>query len=396
MEALSMLWKDEEGIDPSLSDPSYNTYSTKEIHIDNFYEKSKIRHDIAKELGLESNLFPTYTPKVTDEGELPRVNGLIRANEESLSKMRDQIAFLPNNNNNNMKTQKGPLKSKDSMTQCDIHKLSHQRSKIITLFPLQYETTNIKLDGLFSDGGRIRLRTSTTADHSILLNFTLYAQTEDLLTHVLFSEIDTSPTKSIHISNHHSLSSSCLVYYLDIIFPSNLDYYKNMNIKVNHVNRIEGDLKDISFQKFSVGVGRGSIQFKDLKADNILLGTLNGVILGNYLPTESIGAASIKGATHIQISPQSNNLKSTSVCLDGPVKTIVTKGKDSMTDSAFTVHCWLCEPTVVSNNTATHHKHDVHITSSRRKTIKIGYYKELCGAHFNIHSRYGESKLYYS
>ncbi|KAI9485363.1 MAG: hypothetical protein EXX96DRAFT_544855 [Benjaminiella poitrasii] len=407
MESLYMLWNDEEKIHLSLDKEVEETkehYWAKEINTKDVYKKSKARHDFAKELGLPSSAFPIHTPVVKkenniSEGGLPRVNRTAEKVDTGSLSNRVGIAFPPDD----LKNMKRP--PRPHIPKCDINKLNHQKTKVMTIFPHQMETTNIKLDGLFSDGGKVTLRTATAAEEvanedlktNIQLNFTLYAQSDDLLTHVLISEIDNnnSRTKNVHINNHHpSALNACLVYNLDIIFPSKLNSYKNLNIKVNHAGRIQGDLKSIVFKKISVGLGRGAIKFKDLKADNILLGTLNGIILGNYLPIQSIGAASINGATNIQITPQSEHVKSTVVGLDGPVKaSILTSSHGITKNSAFTVHCWMCTPTVMSNDAS---NKDVHITSARRKTIKMGYYKELCSAHVNVHSRYGESKLVYA
>lgn len=119
-----------------------------------------------------------------------------------------------------------------------------------------------------------------------------------------------------------------------------------------------------------------------------MLGTLNGIVLGNYHPMQKLGVAAVKGATMIEISPKSKKLKSTVVTLNGPVKAII---KDGLGKSGrFVTHCWFCQPSVESKN-----PEQVHVTSSRRKTIKVGYFNQFSGPNISAHSRYGELKLIY-
>lgn len=127
-------------------------------------------------------------------------------------------------------------------------------------------------------------------------------------------------------------------------------------------------------------------------ADEIWLGTLNGFIVGHYFPVHKFGAASVNGITSLEISPQSTFLKSTVVSLNGPVKAKITDDKTVSKSGGFTVHCWLCEPAVVANTNT----NNIHVTSSKRESIKRGYLKEQLSAHINVHSRQGESKLVYA
>lgn len=124
------------------------------------------------------------------------------------------------------------------------------------------------------------------------------------------------------------------------------------------------------------------------------MGTLNGIVLGNYFPVQSLDAAAVKGAINIEISPQSKYLKSTIVALDGPAKASVTEYGGVNNSGKFTAHCWLCKPMIKSATTLK--SKYIHIKSSRRKSIKMGYFKEKLGAQVNVHSKYGESKLIYT
>jgi hypothetical protein len=159
-------------------------------------------------------------------------------------------------------------------------KLHHHKSTIISFSSQQFRTTNIKLDGLFSDGGRINIRIATADEkataggnikNSIKLNLTLYAQSDDLMTEVAISQVDNedSQTKSIHISSNHRLAS-CLVYTSDVFFPSKLVAYKNFNIKANHTTIISGDLKSVAYKKFSAGLGRGAIDLQVRDQESLL------------------------------------------------------------------------------------------------------------------------------
>lgn len=105
------------------------------------------------------------------------------------------------------------------------------------------------------------------------------------------------------------------------------------------------------------------------------------------MPLKSFGAASIKGATNVELAPQSKYVKSTIVTLNGPVKAVIRGGVSGT--SGFTAHCWLCIPEVDSISDPK----EVHVTMSRRKSIKIGYFHEMCSANVQVHSRFGESKL---
>lgn len=88
----------------------------------------------------------------------------------------------------------------------------------------------------------------------------------------------------------------------------------------------------------------------------------------------------------IKILPQSAHLKSTVVTLDGPVKVIVKEG------GRFKAHCWLCVPVIES----TLDPKLIHLSLSRRRSVKTGYFNQSKGAQTSLHSRYGEVRLVYS
>lgn len=392
MESLDAMWKKDLRIfypfDREI-EQSQEEYWAKEVDVKDPHKRSQVIQNIAEDLGLPASKFPVHSPKATGVSDI--IHG-------GLPKPTASIKMGIANPPDYLKIKQPP---RAHAPECDPSKLHHEKTKILAFPSSQFKTTYIKLDGLFSEGGRINIRTASAIEdignvkENIKINFTLHAQNQDVLTHVSMSEIDNDAkgTKSIHINNHHpSVLKSCLVYQLDIVFPSKMNAYDGLHLIVNHASSIEGDLKNTVFKDVSVGLGRGAIKLKDLKAENIKVGTLNGIVLGNYLPIKTLGAASVHGATRIEIAPQSKYVKSTVVSLNGPVKTIYTKDSESLSkNSNFVAHCWLCEPNVISAK----NPKGVHITSSRRESIKVGYYKEICSAHVNIHSRTGESKLIY-
>ncbi|CEP18309.1 hypothetical protein [Parasitella parasitica] len=388
MESLNAMWKSDLRIFYSFDKEieQSNEYWAREVDVKDSHKRSKVIQAIAEDLGLPAYKFPVHSPKVDAiQGGLPKPTAPIKVG----------IANPPD-----YLTIKKPPRAQ--VPQCDPLKLHYRKTKTLAFSHHQFKTTNIKIDGIFSDGGKINIRTAAVDEdihnpqQDIKINLTLHAQTEDTMTHISLTEIDNDDkaTKDIHISNHHtSAKNSCLVYDLEIIFPSKMAIYDKLNLQVNHASRIEGDLKKIMFKDISIGLGRGAINLKYLKAENIKVGTLNGIVLGNYLPIKSLGAASVTGATRVEIYPQSKYVKSTIVSVNGPVKAIYSKDYGgSSKNSHFIAHCWLCEPNVIS---ATNPK-NLHVTSSRRESIKMGYYKELCSAHVNIHSKTGESKLIYA
>ncbi|KAI8639067.1 hypothetical protein BD408DRAFT_422078 [Parasitella parasitica] len=385
IESLNAMWMKDLRIfypfDKEMEQSS--EYWAREIDVKDSHKQIQVIQAIAEDLGLPASKLPFHSHKANvTKGALPK----------PLAKIG--IANPPDY----LKIKKPP---RAHVPQCDPSKLHYEKKKTLAFSHHQFKTTNIKIDGIFTDGGRIDVRTSTADEDlhnlegKIKVDLTLRAQTEDTMTHISLTEVDDDEkaAKNIHINNHHtSAKKPCLVYHLDIIFPNKMNAYENLNLLVNHAARIEGDLKKIVFKDISVGLGRGAIHFKDLKGENIKIGTLNGIVLGNYLPIKTLGVASVTGATRVEISPQSKYVKSTIVSLNGPVKAIYSKDYGGLSKSSnFIAHCWMCEPSVISAKSPK----NLHVTSSRRESIKVGYYKEICRAHVNVHSRTGESKLVY-
>lgn len=56
----------------------------------------------------------------------------------------------------------------------------------------------------------------------------------------------------------------------------------------------------------------------DLKAKQIMLATLHGIVMGHYAPTEKFAAVTVKGATKVFVNPSSEKVNSTVVATIGP------------------------------------------------------------------------------
>jgi hypothetical protein len=269
MELLDMMWQ----VDTKIKEPfdkvieqSDEYYWEKTVDVKDPLQRSQVIQQIAQEFGLPTSKFPVHSRKVIPDkikGGLPKTTAAIQRH----------IANPPDY----LKIRQPP---RAHFMECaDIKKLHRDKTKLISVDPSEFTKLSIQLDGLFSEGGKVNMRIATPAEDAhnqknlIKVNVVLYAHTDDLFTHVSISELEDAGTKSIHIRNHHpSALKSCLVYQMEIVFPSKLQRYKELNINVNHAHHIEGDLKHITFSKFSVGLGRGAIKFQvriTLRGDNI-------------------------------------------------------------------------------------------------------------------------------
>jgi hypothetical protein len=55
-----------------------------------------------------------------------------------------------------------------------------------------------------------------------------------------------------------------------------------------------------------------------LRAKKLLLGVINGVVMGTYQPSETFSAGSIRGATKVNIEPTGENINITASSTLGP------------------------------------------------------------------------------
>lgn len=234
------------------SDENNEKFWVKEVDVKDSFKRSQVIHTIAKDMGLPEEKFPRA-----------------HSHHAITDKLKNQIHKSLVFSSNHLHINNSP---KPFISQCDIKKLNHHKSTVITFSSKQFQSTNIKLDGLFSPGGRVNFRTATPSEEqhlkqNIKFNLTLFAHTTDLFKQVSISQVENEvlSTKNIHIKSHHLLES-CLVYNLDIIFPASLKNYNQLDIKVNHADQIDGDLESIMFKKFSVGLGRGEIHFRVSKS----------------------------------------------------------------------------------------------------------------------------------
>lgn len=251
MESLDLLWSQDKNIyHPfDIESGGNDKYWVKQIDVKDKFKRDKVIHDIATDLGIGEK-FPlvqanTMTEKIKDD-------------------IKKKIAFPPEY----LKIKHPP---RPYVSQCDVTKLLHHKSTVLSYSLPQFRSTNLKLDGIFNDGGRINIRTANLAEdveegnynNNIKFNLTLLAQSNDIFKHVSIVQTENhdSTSKTIHINSDNKLGS-CLVYNLDIVFPSKHASYKEFNLIVNHAAKISGDLNSINFEKFRVGVGRGAIDLK--------------------------------------------------------------------------------------------------------------------------------------
>ncbi|KAI8390182.1 hypothetical protein BD560DRAFT_380161 [Blakeslea trispora] len=381
MESLNTMWQLDEKIKTPFdkeAERHQRPYWAKEIDVKDLYNRHQVIQTIAQEvLGILPTSSLVVPPPHPSKKETDHSAGIPKLNHKIVNPPEEFKI-------------KRPLRP-HHLASPECSHLPFEKQKLLSFSPKEFKTLHLKLDGLFSDGGIVNLQSSPETDH-VRIQLKLFAQREELFGHVLLSEDNhtSSKFKTVHINHHHpSILKSCMIYHLDIIFPSNLATYEDLSIKVNHANRVEGDLGNTVFNKFSLGLGRGAIHLKDIKAKELMLGNLNGMILGTYHPLNTFGAATMIGATRVELIPLSQNVKSTVVALDGPVKAMVTL-PDRKSSIGYTAHCWLCDPEIVP----LHRSKDLHLTSSKRSTIKMGHFGELRGqGYINVHSRYGESKL---
>lgn len=55
-----------------------------------------------------------------------------------------------------------------------------------------------------------------------------------------------------------------------------------------------------------------------MKAKKLMLGVLNGVVMGTYQPSESFSAGAVRGAAKVNIEPTGDNVNVTASSTFGP------------------------------------------------------------------------------
>lgn len=183
---------------------------------------------------------------------------------------------------------------------CDIEKLE-ATSTVFNFSPEEFQRAGVFLSGYFSRGGHVRL--SKSSDKSVTdvkVNVTLYSGREELNKEVKLSAFDHEGQYAVQIERGHFKGAlppsgeppqdsprndgpdyekvqkghhdddkedhkqeNCLVYNVDIEFPSNVDYFEDLQLHIKSAQRIEGGagLEGIEFGSVHAGLGHGAIIF---------------------------------------------------------------------------------------------------------------------------------------
>ncbi|GAA5801586.1 hypothetical protein EDC94DRAFT_675952 [Helicostylum pulchrum] len=286
---------------------------------------------------------------------------------------------------------------------CNIKELE-ATSTVFKFSPEDFQRTGVFLNGYFSRGGHIRLIKSTDEFVSdVKVKVTLYAGREDLIKEVKLSAFDHEGQYAVQIERGHfkgpggpprgppgglneekdfkkghhddddkedGKQENCLVYNVDIEFPANTTYFEDVELHIKAAQRIEGSkgLEGISFGSVKAGLGRGAIIFDGLKAKKLMLGVLNGVVMGTYQPSESFSAGAVRGAAKVNIEPTGDNVNVTASSTFGPASVDIPADKYKGQFALFNLLG--ASSTITAPN-----PEDIHVTKYR-PSFKSGYYKE--------------------
>lgn len=224
-------------------------YLEKEINLNDPVKKQSVLTKIAGELGIIS---PSHIH--SDDDNCQKIPSDLIAGKIRGGPPKKNIA-IPNNME---------YLSLQNNNQCDDQRLQFKASKIISFHPKEISQLSAQLDGVFQDSsGTVHLRKASIHElnDKVVFNLTLFGQSESVLSHVSLSETNKESSKKIiHIHNSHpSTLVSCLTYHIDIVFPATIDTFKEVDLRINHARTIQGDLRGMTFQQFTVGLGRGSL-----------------------------------------------------------------------------------------------------------------------------------------
>lgn len=177
-------------------------------------------------------------------------------------------------------------------------------STVFKFSPEEFKRTGIYLNGQFSRGGHVRLlKSSDESVQDVKVNVTLYSGRDDLNKEVKLSAFDNKGQYAVQIERghfqgrkpphhkppHHKpphkrpdedededreeeregqddderRQEDCLVYNVDIEFPSNIDYFDDIELHIKAAQRIQGGkgIEGIEFGSVKAGLGRGAIIF---------------------------------------------------------------------------------------------------------------------------------------
>ncbi|CAO3612320.1 unnamed protein product [Mucor hiemalis] len=293
---------------------------------------------------------------------------------------------------------------------CKVEELDAS-STVFKFSPEEFKRAGIFLNGQFSRGGHVRLlKSSDESIQDVRVNVTLYSGRDDLNKEVKLSAFDNKGQYAVQIERghfqgrkpphhkppHHKpphkrpdedededreeereghddderRQEDCLVYNVDIEFPSNIAYFDDIELHIKAAQRIQGGkgIEGIEFGSVKAGLGRGAIIFDGLRAKKLLLGVINGVVMGTYQPSESFSAGSVRGATKVNIEPTGDNINVTASSTFGPASVDIPADSYSGDFALFNLFG-------ETSSINAPNPEDIHVTKFKH-TLKAGYYKE--------------------
>ncbi|KAI9488047.1 hypothetical protein BDB00DRAFT_850433 [Zychaea mexicana] len=271
-------------------------------------------------------------------------------------------------------------------------------SSVFTFSPDEFQRAAVFLDGQFSHGGVVTVDRAADDDDTqdVKVNVTTYVGRKELQDQISISGFDHEGQYSVQVKRkggHHCrhrkppVKEDCVTYSIHVVFPSHLESYEDLDLHIRKALRIHTstDLTKLTFGKFRAGVGHGAINFSDLKAEKIMLGSLYGVVMGDYSPTQTFAGAAVHGASKVKIHPASEHVNVTSAAVVGPASAELSANEFS---GNFIVSSWTGSPIVKAPN-----PDDIHVVKNRY-TYKAGYYKEKeTGSNVIVSSKHGDSEL---
>ncbi|KAG2226478.1 hypothetical protein INT45_014222 [Circinella minor] len=271
-------------------------------------------------------------------------------------------------------------------------------STIFKFSPDEFKKASVYLDGSFSHGGVVTVdrADSTTEQNDIKVNVTTFVGRKELQDDVSISGFDNEGRYSVQVKRkgghrhwHQKppIKKDCVTYSIHVVFPSHLKSYEDFDLHIKQALRIHTttDLSKLNFGNFTAGIGHGAIHFSELKGDNIYLGTLYGVVLGDYSPNKVLSSAAIHGASKVKVHTMNHDVNVTSAAIVGPATAeLPANGYEGN----FIISSWTGSPVIEAPN-----PEDVHVLKNRY-TYKSGYYKKQdTESNVIVSSKHGDSEL---
>lgn len=166
---------------------------------------------------------------------------------------------------------------------------------------------DIRITGTFTPrSGHVIINHDGEGDQ-VKVHATVFAQNESALQDV---SLHAGPCEDRYVVDlrrhwtHRCPKDACLTFVTVVSFPKSLQHYPRLDLHVRHARRIASQgLDSMAFDSFRAGVGRGAIILSDVKANQTLLGTLYGVVMGEYRPMATWGGMAVRGATDVYLRP---------------------------------------------------------------------------------------------